>query len=145
MSKSKSSFADKLEHLFETIRKPDGSQYTQAEVIEGTGDVLTRVYLWKLRTGRASNPGFHILKAIADFFGVDPNYFFDGEETAIDEEKTKPREKYMQEIQTRAYQMDERGRKAILDMMDYILTHQKGESPGDASSGSKPSGEEDTE
>ena len=145
MDEQTSGFAEKLERLFDEVRKSDGSQFTQSEVVEGTGGVLTRVYLWKLRTGRASNPGFHIIKAIADFFGVDPNYFFEGEETAIDKEKTKPREKYVEEIQTRAYQMDEKARKAVLDMMDFILTTQKSEKPGDINGGTKPSGEENPE
>ncbi len=50
--------AEKLEKLFAEARKADGSIYTQAEVVEGTTGALRRVYLWKLRTGRASDqPG----------------------------------------------------------------------------------------
>ena len=71
MAEKEGTLAEKLEQLFEEKRKPDGSKYTQTEVVEGTDGVLTRVYLWKLRTGRATNPGFHIIKAIADFFEVD--------------------------------------------------------------------------
>ncbi len=75
MTENESIFAEKLEKLFDEVRKPNGSKYTQTEVVEGTDGVLTRVYLWKLRKGHATNPGFHIIKALADFFHVDTNYF----------------------------------------------------------------------
>jgi transcriptional regulator with XRE-family HTH domain len=144
MDNKEGMLADKLERLFEEVRKPDGSKYTQTEVVEGTNGVLTRVYLWKLRTGRATNPGFHIIKAIADFFGVDTTYFSDSEE-ASETELSIQRGRYVDEIQARAYQMDERSRKAILDMMDFILSTQKSELPGDIDSGTKRPGEENPE
>jgi len=115
--------AEKLERLFEEVRKPDGSPYTQTEVIEGTRGVLTRVYLWKLRTGRAQNPGYQIIQAISEFFGVDPSYFFEGE-TPLPE-KPSPEGKYLEEIATRSSMLDENGREAILGMIDYILKSQK--------------------
>jgi transcriptional regulator with XRE-family HTH domain len=145
MTEQEGALAEKLEQLFEEKRKPDGSKYTQTEVVEGTDDVLTRVYLWKLRTGRATNPGFHIIKAIADFFEVDTNYFSESEEPVIDREKTKPTGKYFEEIQARAYKMDDKAQKAILDMMDFILSTQKSESSGDISSGTEPSSAENPE
>lgn len=137
--------AERLEKLFEEVRKPDGSKYTQTEVVEGTNGILTRVYLWKLRTGRATNPGFHIIKALADFFGVDANYFTQSEEADASQPVTRPAGRYIQEIQTRAYQLDDKAQKAILDMMDFILSTQKDESSGDLKSGTKPSGEENPE
>jgi transcriptional regulator with XRE-family HTH domain len=84
MTEQEGNLAEKLEKLFEEVRKPDGSKYTQTEVVEGTNGVLTRVYLWKLRKGHATNPGFHIIKALADFFGVDTNYFSQDEENPED-------------------------------------------------------------
>ena len=115
----------KLEKLFKEVRQPDGSKYTQTEVVEGTDGALTRVYLWKLRTGRATNPGFHIIKALADFFGVDTSYFSQSEESAQDKETTRPRGRYYKEIQARAVKMDDKAQKAILDLMDFILSLQK--------------------
>jgi transcriptional regulator with XRE-family HTH domain len=145
MTEQEDNLAEKLEKLFDEVRKPDGSKYTQTEVVEGTNGVLTRVYLWKLRTGRATNPGFHIIKALADFFRVDTNYFSQSEEGAADKEIAKPTGKYFEEIQARAYKMDDKSQKAILDMMDFILSTQKSETPGDFNSGIKPSGEENPE
>jgi len=145
MAENDGTLAEKLERLFEEVRKPDGTKYTQTEVVEGTNGILTRVYLWKLRTGRATNPGFHIIKALADFFGVDTNYFSEDEESAAEREITKPTGKYFEEIQARAYKMDNKAQKAILDMMDFILSTQKSESSGDISSGTEPSSAENPE
>jgi transcriptional regulator with XRE-family HTH domain len=145
MTEQEDNLAEKLEKLFNEVRKPDGSKYTQTEVVEGTNGVLTRVYLWKLRTGRATNPGFHIIKALADFFRVDTNYFSEREESAAGKEIAKPTGRYYEEIQTRAYKMDDKAQKAILDMMDFILSTQMSETSGDLNSGTKPSGEENPE
>ena len=145
MTEQEGNLADKLEKLFDEVRKPDGSKYTQTEVVEGTSGVLTRVYLWKLRTGRATNPGFHIIKALADFFNVDTNYFSESEESASEREKTKPTGRYFEEIQARAYKMDDKAQKAILDMMDFILSTQKSETPGEFNSGTKPTSKENPE
>ena len=142
MTEKESIFAEKLEKLFDEVRKPDGSRYTQTEVVEGTDGVLTRVYLWKLRKGHATNPGFHIIKALADFFHVDTNYFSQDEESAEEKEKTKPTGRYFEEIQTRAAKMDDKAQKVILDMMDYILSTQKSETSGGISSGTEPSSAE---
>jgi transcriptional regulator with XRE-family HTH domain len=141
MTGKESIFAEKLEKLFEEVRKPGGSKHTQTEVIAATNGVLTRVYLWKLRTGRAVNPGFHIIKALADFFGVDTDYF-SKEQTVAGEENIKPVGRYVAEIQARAVKLDEKARKAVLDLMDFILSIQPGESPGDRNRGTEPSGEE---
>lgn len=122
MKEQQNILAEKLGRLFDEVRKPDGSKYTQAEVVEGTKGILTRVYLWKLRTGRATNPGYQIIKALADFFGVDIDYFSERDENV---QIAQPEGRYLKEIQARAYQVDEKGRKAILDMMDYILSIQK--------------------
>ena len=127
MVNNEGTLAEKLERLFDEVRKPDGSKYSQTEVIEGTKGVLTRVYLWKLRTGRAMNPGFHVIKAISDFFGVEPSYFFEtSEEESSTPDSSKPDDEMVKKILLRSNKLDDAGRKAILDMIDYILTTQKG-------------------
>jgi len=74
-------FALRLKRLFEEKRKPDGKKYSQTEVLEGLQGVVTRVYLWKLRNGRAANPSYQVIRGLADFFGVSPGYFFESDET----------------------------------------------------------------
>jgi transcriptional regulator with XRE-family HTH domain len=113
-------FAKKLNTLFEVKTKRDGSKYTQEEVIQGAHAVLTRAYLWKLRTGRARNPGFYIVQALSDFFEVDINYF----RVAEDEEKEllekARRNKLVSEVALRASMFSEETLLAILYMMEYI-------------------------
>ena len=123
MENKKENFSKKLNSLFDEKRKSDGSKYSQTEVIEGTKGVLTRVYLWKLRTGRASNPGYQIIKAIADFFGVDPSYFF-GEEDQVAVRPQEPPD-LVNQIAFRAGELDEEGKQNVLNMIDYILEQRK--------------------
>jgi hypothetical protein len=125
MTEQADNLADNLEKLFKEVRKPDGSKYTQTEVVAGTHGALTRVYLWKLRTGRATNPGFHIMKALADFFGVETSYFSQSEESAAGMEITRPTGIYYEQILARASKMDDKAQKAILDLIDFILSNQK--------------------
>jgi transcriptional regulator with XRE-family HTH domain len=123
-------FAKKLNTLFETKTKLDGTKYTQEEVIQGTNGVLTRAYLWKLRTGRAKNPGFNIVQALADFFDIDINYFrvSEDEEKAVLEKAQ--RNKLVSEVALRASMFSEETVLAIINMMEYIEKNrsEKGES-----------------
>jgi transcriptional regulator with XRE-family HTH domain len=127
MEDDKVTLSEKLQRLFEEVRKPDGKKYTQAEVVAGTRGVLTRVYLWKLRTGRAANPGFHVVQALADFFGVDADYFARGDAGAVVEDIPASPGCYFAEICDRASRLDERSRKAILNLIDYLLSIQPAE------------------
>jgi transcriptional regulator with XRE-family HTH domain len=76
-------FADRLNYLFRTVRKPDQREYTNEEVAnaitQDQGVTISASYLWYLRTGQRDNPTLKHLKALATFFGVPPSYFFDDE------------------------------------------------------------------
>lgn len=126
MKAKKETFAEKLNRLFEEKRKPDGTQYTQTEVIESTKGVLTRVYLWKLLTGRASNPGFRVIQVLAEFFGTDPNYFFESDEikTALATDNQK-RDAFLDQIALRAPELDDDAKQAVLLMIESILRSKK--------------------
>ena len=123
-------FTDKLNMLFEKKTKTDGSKYSQEEVIKGTQGVLTRAYLWKLRTGRAKNPGFTIVQALADFFEVDINYFRTDEsqpEVIVDKSL---RDELLEEMSLRASMFSEETIKTMIGMMEYVEKNfpSKGES-----------------
>mgnify|MGYP005848785133 FL=1 len=118
-------FAKKLNTLFETKTKLDGSKYTQEEVIQGTKGVLTRAYLWKLRTGRAKNPGFNIVQALADFFDVDINYFRVSEEEEKALLEKAQRNRLVSKVALRASMYSEETVLAIINMMEYIEKHRK--------------------
>ena len=120
-------FAEKLNTLFEHKRKPDGSKYTQEEVVQGTDGVLTRAYLWKLRTSRAKNPGFQIVQALADFFEVDINYFKteQGEETRLIDHAVE--DKLVGDIAFRSSMLGHEAKLAVLNMIDFILNNRPAE------------------
>jgi transcriptional regulator with XRE-family HTH domain len=78
--------ADKINHLFATIRRPDGKQYSNEEVAAAIsrtavddGPKISGAYLWYLRNGQRDNPTKKHLEALAAFFQVSPAYFFDDE------------------------------------------------------------------
>jgi transcriptional regulator with XRE-family HTH domain len=115
--------AEKIDLLFKTIKKPDGSQYTYQEVEEGTGKAITGAYVWKLRTGKAENPSYKVLKVLSDFFEVPVSFFFE----EVSEEylqnlklATQLREDGVQHIALRAGDLDEAGKRAVLEMIEYV-------------------------
>jgi transcriptional regulator with XRE-family HTH domain len=84
------SLAEKIDHLFETVRRKDGSRYSNEDVAaairprDGEGPTISGSYIWMLRRGDRDNPTKKHLEALAKFFGVPPAYFFDeAESTAI--------------------------------------------------------------
>jgi len=126
MKVDEESFATKLNRLFEEKRKPDGSQYTQNEVIEGTKGILNRVYLWKLRKGTASNPSLHVIQALAEFFGVAPSYFLENRVVKTEHsQKIQKRDIVVDRIALRSSQLDDKGKQAVLYMIESILKSKK--------------------
>ena len=120
MDDKKDTFAAKLNRLFVEKLKPNGSHYTQTEVIAKTKNVLSRVQLWKLLTGQADNPGIQVIQALADFFGVEPGYFFEHENAEADEHEQK-RHEFIEKIAFRSYDLDESGKQAVIFMIDSIV------------------------
>lgn len=118
--------ADKIDRLFELRTKPDGSPFSYQDVEKGTDHAVTAAYIWKLRTGAATNPGYKVLEALAHFFKVSLDYF--ASETPVSEAQLQQMRLAAEldkagvaQIALRASQLDERGRQALLDMMEYIL------------------------
>ena len=70
--------AEKINHLFATVRRPDGTRYSNEEVAAALGgSAISGSYLWLLRKGDRDNPTIKHLEALASFFDVSPAYFFD--------------------------------------------------------------------
>jgi transcriptional regulator with XRE-family HTH domain len=84
--------ADRINHLFATVLRPDGSRYSNDEVAAKMSNVadgpqISGAYLSLLRRGDRDNPTKRHLEALARFFSVSPAYFFDDAEfEAIAEE-----------------------------------------------------------
>lgn len=78
-------FAAKLTYLYETVHPPGRGPYSDEEVAaaikESGEDSVSGSYLYTLRAGKRTNPGLKYVGALAKFFGVDPNFFFDTEVT----------------------------------------------------------------
>jgi transcriptional regulator with XRE-family HTH domain len=72
-------FADKLNHLFEVVRSRSGQEYSNNEVAAAVG--VSGTYIGQLRKGVRDNPTKRHIEGIANFFGVDPAYFFEDDVT----------------------------------------------------------------
>lgn len=74
------SFADKLDRLFRIRLQDNGREHTHGQlarfISQCTGDRHSTTFISQLRGGRASNPRRSVINAIAEFFQVDPTYFF---------------------------------------------------------------------
>lgn len=75
--------ADKLDHLFRTVRAPTGREQSLEAVADAVrargGGSISATYIWQLRKGLRTNPRMSHLDALARHFGVDPGYFFPNE------------------------------------------------------------------
>ena len=69
-------FAELLNRLFDTQRRPDGKEYTHHEISKATQGALSPTYLAKLRTGQITNPGWDRVQLLCKFFRVPASYFF---------------------------------------------------------------------
>jgi hypothetical protein len=80
------SAADRLEHLFETIRNPStGKSYTNIEVARMSAGGLKKEDVEGIRTGAISDP---TVSQVAAAFGVPPSFLLDRdkEPSVLDEE-----------------------------------------------------------
>lgn len=121
MTDTPTDFAERLNALIELKRKPDGSKYSQEEIVQGVGGVLSRAYLWKLRTGRSKNPGFHVVQALADFFEVDINYFTVEEDLGAKMIDQARADELVDQIALRSSMLGHEAKLAVLNMIDFIL------------------------
>ncbi|WP_346078259.1 helix-turn-helix domain-containing protein [Actinocorallia cavernae] len=72
--------ADRLNHLFATVRAKGGQEYSNEQVasaIRADGTPISQSYIWQLRKQKKTNPTLRHLQGLANFFGVPAAYFFD--------------------------------------------------------------------
>lgn len=72
-------FAARLNKLFETVHPPGRKPHTNAEVaaaLTASGHPISKPYLSQLRSGQRTNPSDETVGALAKFFKVKPDYFF---------------------------------------------------------------------
>jgi len=75
-------FAARLNRLFDTVYPPGRGPHTSAEVIaalKAEGITMSAPYLSQLRSGNRTNPSAATMAALANFFRIKPAYFTDDE------------------------------------------------------------------
>jgi transcriptional regulator with XRE-family HTH domain len=120
--------AEKLDHLFRTVRSPDGGEYTFEEVAASLraqgGPTISATYVWQLRKGLRDNPTKRHLEALAHFFGVPPAYFFDeAAAERIDAELallSAMRDASVRQIALRSVGLSPRSLNAITEMVERV-------------------------
>ncbi|MDI6892720.1 MAG: helix-turn-helix transcriptional regulator [Actinomycetota bacterium] len=116
-------FKDKLNFLFATKLSPDGDKYSLREVSKGTGSKISPAYLQNLRKGTYKNPTYEKIKALADFFGVLPCYFYNEEaarkyyEQDCEELKKMLADPQIKEIALRATEIDDQTKTMVLQLI----------------------------
>ena len=78
--------ADRLNHLFSTVPRPDRRGYwtneQAAAALAQQGTSMSDGYISQLRNGKKNNPSARNLAAIAELFGVPMEYFVNSETAA---------------------------------------------------------------
>lgn len=75
-------FAARLNRLFDTVYPPGRGPHTSAEVIaalKAEGITMSAPYLSQLRSGNRTNPSSATMTALANFFRIKSAYFTDDE------------------------------------------------------------------
>lgn len=129
-----SSLAQKIDTLFQVVRRPNREQFSHEEVAkacrEATGETFSATYLWQLRTGRRDNPTKRHLEALAQFFRVPVAYFFDDDQgTAIARELEllgALRDAGVRSVALRAVNLSPEGIDTISDMIDVLARRERG-------------------
>lgn len=124
------SFAERLNHLFQTVHPAGRGEYSSEEVANAIrdrgGPTISATYIWMLRRGTRDNPTKKHLEALSDFFGVPPAYFFDDESAArIDQELavvTALRDAAVHKVALRAAGLSPESLAALAEMIDRVRT-----------------------
>ncbi|NEA75418.1 helix-turn-helix transcriptional regulator [Streptomyces sp. So13.3] len=123
--------AQKLDHLFRTVHPASRGPYANGEVAEAiqrasTGDSkgLSASAIQQLRTGAKKNPTMATVKALADFFGVPPAYFFDDDVEATSNAEldllTAMRDADVKSVALRVSGLSPQGLRQIKGIIDHV-------------------------
>lgn len=124
---SSRSLAEKVDHLFTTVRSSRG-EYTYeqvaSEIRDAGGPTISAAYVWMLRNGKRDNPTMKHLEALASFFGVPAAYFFDDEVSkAVNEQLAvvaAMRDAGVRKIAMRASGLSAESLGTIVDMIERV-------------------------
>lgn len=123
-------FAARLNRLFDTVYPPGRGPYTGAEAVVAlrtAGIRISAPYLSQLRSGNRTNPSVATMSALANFFGVKPAFFTDDRYyTELDKELywlDATRNEEVRRIATRVMELSPGARQELLLKADE-LSHQ---------------------
>jgi transcriptional regulator with XRE-family HTH domain len=138
----KPSFGDKLAYLIKTVHPSDRGPYSYREIaagITGHSGAMTAAHINQLVKGKQPYPRIHHIEALASFFGVPVNYFFDDEVTdrvsaqlaALEAERQRRALNADHEdvrlMAMRAGELSEERRKQVMDLLDVIYKLEQAE------------------
>jgi transcriptional regulator with XRE-family HTH domain len=131
--KAASTLAEKIDMLFQVVRRPGYEQFSHEEVAracrEWSNESFSATYLWQLRHGKRDNPTKRHLEALAHFFHVPVAYFFDDDQgSAIAKELAllgALRDAEVRSMALRAVALSPEGIGTISDMIDVIARREK--------------------
>ncbi|KJX75901.1 helix-turn-helix domain-containing protein [Mycobacterium lepromatosis] len=120
-------FAARLNRLFDTVYPPGRGPHTSAEVIaalRAEGITMSAPYLSQLRSGNRTNPSSATMSALANFFRVKPAYFTDDEYyEKIDQELAwlaTMRDEGVRRIAMRTVGLSAQAQQNIVDRVDEL-------------------------
>jgi transcriptional regulator with XRE-family HTH domain len=123
------SFAERLNKLFESIHPSGRKPYTNADVAEAlaaAGHPISKPYISQLRSGHRTNPSNETVAALARFFKVKPDYFFDPVyEASVDRdlEVLSQLQGYgLRRLSTRAFDLSEESQNLLTAMAEKLRT-----------------------
>lgn len=124
-------FADRLNRLFEAVFPPGRGPHTSAEVIaalRAEGITMSAPYLSQLRSGNRTNPSTATMAALANFFRIKPAFFTDDEYyERLDAELSwlsSVREEGIRRIATQAIGLSPEAHNDILARIDELRRHE---------------------
>lgn len=120
-------FAERLNHLFETVRPAGKGSYTYEQVSAGVAEAgyeISPAYVWQLRRGERANPTLYHIEGLAAFFGVPASYFLD---PAVEDRVNKQlellaslRDAGVRNVALRAHGLSPKGLAALETMIDRL-------------------------
>jgi transcriptional regulator with XRE-family HTH domain len=122
-------FAARLNRLFESVYPPGRGPHTSAEVIaalRAEGITMSAPYLSQLRSGNRTNPSAATITALANFFRIKPAFFTDDNYyEQLDSELAwlaGVREEGVRRIATQAIGLSPEAQKEVLACIDELRT-----------------------
>lgn len=113
--------ARKVRFLFDTCRKETGERYTFLEVQEATKGKIHQSWISKMANGQVLRPGIKSLKALSDFFQIDPSFWFNPLDDAVKvKHKVENGPQQLQTVMLRASELEVPDLDFLIETIDLL-------------------------